>query len=96
MSNTTIISGRPPQQPKYNTPVTGTVSTTAPTPYAIQYEEASATITYIGEADAGTATSAASWRIKRMSTASGIVITWADGNTNFDNVWNNRASLSYS
>ncbi len=64
--------------------------------YAVRLDEASATITYVGEAQAGSLTSAASWRVKRISTASGTVITWADGNTNFDNVWDNRASLSYS
>lgn len=52
---------------------------------------------YIGKADTGTATSAASWRIKRVQETGGEVITqYADGNSNFDNVWDNRASLSYS
>ena len=35
------------------------------------------------------------WRIKRISTSSGVIVEWADGNVNFDNVWDDRASLSY-
>lgn len=59
-------------------------------------DEASATITYIGEADLGSATSAAVWRIKRISVAGSITtIEFADSNANFDNIWDNRAALSY-
>jgi hypothetical protein len=60
-------------------------------------DQASGTITYFGQAAPGTATSAASWRIQRMS-VSGTVTTfqYADGNLNFDNVWDNRAALTYS
>lgn len=59
-------------------------------------DEASATVTYVGEAAPGSATSGALWRIKRI-TISGTetLVEWADGNGNFDNVWNNRASLTY-
>ena len=64
--------------------------------YALRLDEASATVSYIGEATTGSATSSAVWRIKKMDTTTGTVITWADGNDNFDNVWDNRASLSYS
>lgn len=52
-------------------------------------------IDYVGEATIGTATSAASWRIKRVDSSSGTVIQWA-GTGVFDQVWDNRASLSYS
>ncbi len=52
---------------------------------------------YVGEASIGTATSSAAWRIKKITyTGSSLSITWADGDDNFDNVWDNRASLSYS
>lgn len=64
--------------------------------YATRIDEASATVTYIGKADPGTASSAASWQIQKVDTTSGTVITFADGNSNFDNIWDNRASLSYS
>lgn len=63
----------------------------------VKVDEASSTTTYVGEAVPGTASSDASWRIKKI-TESGTVTTiaWADGNSSFDNVWDNRASLSYS
>lgn len=66
------------------------------TPYAIRVDEASAVVTYVGEADPGTATSAASWRVKKIDTTSGTTVTWADGNASFDNIYDNRASLTYS
>jgi len=52
-------------------------------------------IDYVGEAAIGTTTSAASWRIKRVDSTTGIIIQWA-GTGVFDQVWDNRASLSYS
>jgi hypothetical protein len=55
------------------------------------------TTIYIGEAQPGTATSAASWRISRtVFTGDDSTKLFADGNSNFDNIWDNRASLSYS
>ena len=64
--------------------------------FALQLD-AVGTTTYIGEALPGTLTSAALWRIKKMvETGADLVITWADGNENFDNVWDDRAGLSYS
>lgn len=66
-------------------------------PTAIKLDEASTTITYVGEAKVGTAASASKWRIFRMTDSSGdLDIEYADGNDKFDNVWNDRASLSYS
>ena len=53
-------------------------------------------VDYVGEASIGTATSAASWRIKKVDSTSGTIITWADGNASFDNIWDNRTSLTYS
>lgn len=55
-----------------------------------------ASVTYVGEAVVGTSAASAAWRIKKIDETSGLVITWADGNGNFDNNWNNRASLTYS
>ena len=53
---------------------------------------------YIGIASPGTATSAASWKIKKLIyTGTNVTsVIWADGDLNFDNIWNNYASLSYS
>lgn len=54
---------------------------------------------YIGEASAGTASSSAYWRIKKITwdvNSNPLSVLFADGNTNYDNIWDNRASLSYS
>ena len=53
-------------------------------------------VTYVGKATSGTATSAASWQIQKVDETTGVIVTWADGDDNFDNIWDNRASLSYS
>lgn len=55
-------------------------------------------ITYRGDALPGTATSGALWRVQRMTEQSDedIDIIFADGDDNFDNIWDNRLSLSYS
>lgn len=54
-------------------------------------------ITYIGEADPGTAEATAGWRARRVdSTGGNVVVTWADGNNNFDNVATDLTVLSYS
>lgn len=53
---------------------------------------------YIGKALPGTLSSSAAWRIKKL-TYSGMNVTdiqFADGDTNFDNIWDNRESLNYS
>lgn len=42
-------------------------------------------------------TSSAIWRILRMVDSSGVLtFAYADGDTNFDNIWSDRTSLSYS
>jgi hypothetical protein len=54
---------------------------------------------FIGEAPPGSSTSAPVWRIRQIVYVPGpnpSQIIWADGDTNFDNIWDNRASLSYS
>lgn len=59
-------------------------------------------ILYFGEAVPGQGTNLASWRIQRITvTTDGggnddVAVEWADGNANFDNIWDNRAGLSYS
>ena len=54
---------------------------------------------YKGEANPGSAESGSVWRISFITIAtadSDVVEIWADGNANFDNVWDDRLSLSYS
>lgn len=53
--------------------------------------------TYIGEADPGSLDSSPVWRIKRMiETGPDIAITWANGISDFNTIWDDRLSLSYS
>lgn len=55
-------------------------------------------VTYRGDALPGVATSAASWRIQRMTMQSDgdIEILFEDGDDLFDNIWDNRLSGVYS
>lgn len=58
---------------------------------------------YVGAADPGVATSAAKWKIYKLTYATladssnGVVsIKWANKSTMFDQIWDNRASYTYS
>jgi hypothetical protein len=73
----------------------GNLQTTQGT-FATRVDEASGTVTYVGQAPTGTATSAALWQIQKIDTSSGTAVTWADGDAGFDNVWDDRATLTYS
>lgn len=60
-------------------------------------DEASSSVSYFGFAEVGSSEASAVWKIKKMSTSgSQMTITYADGNSSYDNIWANRASLSYS
>ena len=51
---------------------------------------------YFGWAKPNTATSAATWKIMRITyTGNDFVLDWSDGNQLYDNIWDNRASLTY-
>lgn len=63
---------------------------------ALRVDAATSTVIYVGAADPGALDSAAVWQIVKFDTTTGVVQTFADGNDNFDNVWDNRVSLSYS
>lgn len=66
-------------------------------PVTMRIDAADSTTTYIGEAIVGSVTSGAIWRIKKIVASGSLTsILFADGNQNYDNVWDNRASLSYS
>lgn len=68
--------------------------------YVTDYEIDSVddTFSYVGKRLAGVASSAAEWQVVRLeSLANGSVrATSADGDLAFDNIWDNRESLSYS
>ncbi len=65
---------------------------------ALIFDGENSTYNYVGEAPVGSSESSAVWRIYRLTNSgtASIKKEWADGNSNFDNVWTNRASLSYS
>lgn len=58
-----------------------------------------ANVVYIGKAEltgAAISTSSAVWQIKRLDTSSiALDKKWADGDANYNNVWDDRASLTY-
>lgn len=60
--------------------------------------DGSGNLIYIGKALTSMLTSQAVWQIMNLSyTGSNLTqIMWADGDQKFDNIWDNRASLSYS
>jgi hypothetical protein len=65
--------------------------------YKTIIDEVSATLSYIGKAEPGTATSSASWQIQRLSVSGGVTsIEFAGGAATFSQIWANRAGLTYS
>ena len=60
-------------------------------------DEVSAAVTYVGKAQCGANVAGAIWQIMRISVAGTVTtIDWADGDGKFNNVWNDRTTLSYS
>jgi hypothetical protein len=57
-------------------------------------DQATSTLIYLGEGLFGALTSEAKWKIKKIDLSSGVRITSAS--TDFDKIWDNRASLPYS
>jgi len=66
--------------------------------YAKQYIDVGGGIAYYGVAVIGSATGSPVWKICKLdeSTPGTLIITWADGNNNYDNILDNHASLPYS
>jgi hypothetical protein len=65
---------------------------------AIEYD-ASNNPVYVGEAGPGTAKAANGWRIKKITydgSNNPTDVQWADGDTRFDNIWDDRATYTYS
>lgn len=56
------------------------------------------TLAYFGKAEPGASTAAPVWQIKKLDFGADgdVVVTWADGDSAFNNAWDDRASLSYS
>ena len=69
---------------------------TSLTVYALELDEVGS-ITYVGEALPGAATSAPSWRVKRITEVGpDLTIEWADGDSLLNNVWDDHLTLTYS
>lgn len=70
------------------------------TTYTTQFDfESGSNPIYIGRASPGSATSSALWQIKKLAyDASGNItsIKYAAGSDNFNQIWDSRASFSYS
>lgn len=76
----------------------GTTYTAGSAPiYTVRLDDTStAGITYVGKAVVSSSEASAVWQIQKIDeTGAVMTIKFADGNTNFDNVWNNRTSLTY-
>ena len=53
-------------------------------------------VTYVAMAAPGTAQATAKWQAMKIDETTGIVITWADGDADFDNISTDLTALSYS
>ena len=62
----------------------------------VQVDSGDANVEYLGRADIASVTSDAVWQIMKIDETTGTVITWADGDENFNNIFDNREALSYS
>jgi len=51
---------------------------------------------YVGKAPVGSVESAAVWQIKRMNTTTMLEIEWPASSSEFNQVWDDRESLSYA
>jgi len=66
-------------------------------PLAFRIDWAGDAVCYAGWAEPGTSGGSAGWRIKKIAlSGDDVTVTWADGDADFDNVWDNRDSLDYS
>lgn len=54
-------------------------------------------VSYVGKAALNSSTNTPVWQIRKISQNGTVLsILYAEGNDNFDNVWDDRASLVYS
>jgi hypothetical protein len=64
---------------------------------ALAIDEQGSNLTYIGIAMLGSLTSDAVWQILKIEkVGSETTFEYADGNDNYDNVWDDHLSLTYS
>ena len=80
-----------------NFPASFNVNVTPDPKATVLYEDG--TTMYACKAAIGSALASAVWQIRKIVTASGVVITWCDGNASYDNTATNLATVqghSYS
>jgi len=54
-------------------------------------------VIYVGESAIGSPESGAVWRIQKITQIGSVLeILWANGSSEFNNIWDDRISLSYS
>lgn len=53
-------------------------------------------VTYIGKAAIGSLVTDPVWQIKKLDKSSGLAITWADGDSNFNNIFDSCTELEYA
>jgi hypothetical protein len=71
-------------------------SSEMPVNYIIEIDTVSPDLTYVGEAAIGSDKSQAVWRIQRITkSGSNVEVLFADENDFFDNIWDDRLSLTY-
>ena len=67
--------------------------------YSMRTEcDANGNIIYIGFAEPGSSEDKPVWAIKKIEyddKGNLAAVKWAEGNNNFDKIWNNRATYSY-
>lgn len=62
----------------------------------VRLDEVSDTLFYVGKAGIGRTNSDANWLIIRYTTVGNVLMSeYANGSENFDQVWNDRATLTY-
>jgi len=62
----------------------------------LRYDEVDANTAYLGVAAIDSNSAEPVWQIKKLDYTTGVIIRWADGNANFDNVWDDRATITYT
>ena len=65
--------------------------------YTIKIDQPTSSTTYIGKANIGSATTQAVWQIRKYDkNGTETTLYWADSNTYFDNIWDDRTSLDFT
>lgn len=74
----------------------GSINTSSADVATIIDEATYTSTTFFGYSNPGTSTASSYWQIKIIDeSGSSTEIKWADGNSNFNKVWDNRTSYTY-